>query len=161
MYRTLDTYNIKPQRPIHWHMLETFDKLLEEEALMADYRECLDALAEGKLEFTTSCTYKNYKRFFLAFYQAFGPFTAEVSFNEDYQPEGCGYNTTVNFEVDGEGNYIFALVNVLAAGKSREASNEFEKRRINPQPPFEPNCKEEGKISKWHKSRLERSHGQE
>jgi hypothetical protein len=125
MYRTLDTYNIKPSSLIHWHMVEKFNK--------------------------ASCTYRNYKKFFLAFYQAFGPFSAEVSFNEDYHPEECGYNTTVNFGVDGDGNYVFALVNVLAAGESEKTSQEYEKRRTNPQPPFEPNCKKEGNIHDWHK----------
>lgn len=152
MYRTLDTYNIKPARLIHWHMVEKFNKLLEEQSLLADYRECFDALSDGKFEFTASCTYRNYKKFFLAFYQAFGPFSVEVSFNEDYHPDECGYNTTVNFEVDEDGNYVFALVNILAAGESEKTSQEYEKRRTNPQPPFEPNCKKEGKIHDWHDS---------
>ena len=151
MYRTLDTYTIQLSKSIHWQMVENFSKLLEEQGLLADFRECFDALADGKFEFTASCTYRNYKRFFLTFYQAFGPFTAEVSFNEDYAPEGCGYNTTVNFGVDGDGNYVFALVNVLAAGESEKTSEEYEKRRNNPQPPFEPNCTKEGKIHAWKK----------
>ena len=146
MYRTLDTYTIQLSKSIHWQMVENFSKLLEKQGLLADFRECFDALADGKFEFTASCTYRNYKRFFLTFYQAFGPFTAEVSFNEDYHPDGCGYNTTVNFGVDGEGNYVFALVNVLAAGESEITSQEYEKRKTNPQPPFEPNCKKKGKI---------------
>ena len=152
MYRTLDTYTIQPCKLIRWHMVDNFNKLLEEQNLLADFRECFDALADGKFAFTASCTYRNYKKFFWAFYQAFGPFTAEVSFNEDYAPEECGYNTTVNFRVDGMGNYVFALVNVLVAGESGKSSEEYEKRRTNPQPPFEPNCKKEGKIHHWHKS---------
>jgi hypothetical protein len=75
-----------------------------------------------------------------------------VSFNEDYHPEECGYNTTVNFRVDRDGNYVFALVNVLAAGVGGKTSSEYERRKTNPQPPFEPNCKKEGKIHDWHKS---------
>lgn len=150
MYRTLDTYTIQPSKSIHWYMVENFNDLLEEQGLLADFRDCFDALADGKFAFTASCTYRNYKRFFLAFYQAFGPFTAEVSFNEDYHPDGCGYNTTVNFGVDREGNYVFALLNVLATGESEKTSEEFEKRRVDSQPPFEPNCKEEGKIQDWN-----------
>ena len=146
MYRTLDTYTIQPSRSIHWHMVENFSKLLEEHGLLADFRECFDALGDEKFEFTASCTYRNYKKFFLVFYQAFGPFTAEVSFTEDYHPDGCGYNTSVNFGVDGDGNCVFALVNVLAAGGSEKTSQEYAKRKTNPQPPFEPNCKKEGKI---------------
>jgi hypothetical protein len=149
MYRTLDTYTIQPCKRIHWHMVENFNRLLEEQNLLADFRECFDALADGKFEFNASCTYRNYKKFFLAFYQAFGPFTAEVSFNEDYHPDGCGYNTTVNFGVDGEGNYVFALVNILAAGVSGRGSEEYEKRKTHAQPPFEPNCRKEGKIHDW------------
>ena len=151
MYRTLDTYTIQPSKRIHWHMVENFSQLLEEQNLLADFRECLEALADRRFEFTTSCTYRNYKKFFLAFYLAFGPFTAEVSFNEDYHPDGCGYNTTINFRVDGDGNYVFALVNILAAGESQETSEEYEKRISNPQPPFEPNCTKEGKIYDWNK----------
>ena len=146
MYRTLDTYTIQPSKSIHWLMVENFSKLLEEQGLLADFRECFDVLGDEKFEFTASCTYRNYKKFFLAFYQAFGPFAAEVSFNEDYHPDGCGYNTTVNFGVDGDGNYVFALVNVLAAGGSEKTSQEYENRKTNPQPPFEPNCKKEGNI---------------
>jgi hypothetical protein len=152
MYRTFDTYTIQPSESIHWHRVENFNKLLEEQSLFADFRECFEALANGKFEFTASCTYRTYKKFFLAFYQAFGPFTAEVSFNEDYHPDGCGYNTSVNFAVDGDGNYVFALVNVLATGESNKTSEEYEKRKTNPQPPFEPNCKREGKIHDWKKS---------
>ena len=151
MYRTLDTYTIQLSKPIHWHMVHKFTPLLEEQNLLADYRECFDALADGKFAFTASCTYRNYKKFFLAFYHAFGPFAADVSFNEDYHPDGCGYNTAVNFEVDGDGNYVFALVNVLAAGESGKTSDEYEKRRTDPQPPFEPNCTKEGKIHAWKK----------
>ncbi len=152
MYRTLDTYTIKPLGPIYYHLVNSFSKLLEEHNLMADYRECFDVLSHGKFEFTTSCTYKIYKRFFFMFYQVFGPFTAEVSFNEDYPPEGCGYNTTVNFEVDVDGNYVFALVNVLAAGEDPRISKEYAKRRMKPNPPFEPTCEKKGKISDWEKS---------
>jgi len=152
MYRTLDTYTIQLSKPIHWHMVEKFTQLLEEQNLLADFRECFDALADGRFAFTACCTHRNYKKFFLALYHAFGPFTADVSFNEDYHPDGCGYNTAVNFEVDGDGNYIFALVNVLAAGESGKISDEYERRRIDPQPPFEPNCKKEGNICDWKKS---------
>jgi len=152
MYRTLDTYTIQPSKLIHWHMVESFNKLLEEQNLLADFLKCFDTLADEKFEFTASCTYRSYKKFFLAFYQAFGPFTAEVSFNEDYHPEGCGYNTTLNFCVDGNGDYVLALVNVLAAGQTEKTSDEYEKRRTNPQPPFEPNCKKKGKIHDLHKS---------
>lgn len=150
VYRTLDTYTIKLSQPIHWNMMETFNGLLEKYNLMSDFRECFDALTDNKFGFTTSCSYKTYKKFFAIFYEAFGPFTAEVSFNEDYPPEGCGYNTTVNFEIDEKGNYIFALVNVLSAWDNVEPSEEYEKRRRNPNPPFEANCKKEGNISEWN-----------
>jgi hypothetical protein len=149
MYRTLDTYSIQPSTFINWHMVEKFSELLEEQNLLADFRECFDALNDCKFAFTASCTYRHYKKFFLAFYQAFGAFTAEVSFNEDYHPDGCGYNTTLNFDVDGNGNYVLALVNVLTAGESESTSEEYERRRTNLQPPFEPNCKKEGKIHDW------------
>ena len=152
MYRTLDTYTIKLSQPPHWHTVEIFDRLLEEHHLLADFRECFDKLADGKFEFTTSCSYKTYKTFFLILYQAFGPFTAEVSFNEDYPPEGCVYNTTVNFEVDKDGNYAFALVNVLSAWGTGEPSEEYRTRRLNPAPPFAPNCKEAGHIANWRRS---------
>ena len=152
MYRTLDTYTVKLSQPLQWHTVETFNRLLEERHLMADFRECVDKLADGKFEFTTSCSYKTYKAFFLILYQAFGPFSAEVSFNEDYPPECCVYNTTVNFEVDKEGKYVFALVNVLSAWGKGEHSEEYRTRRLNPAPPFEPNCKEEGHIADWRKS---------
>jgi len=52
--------------------------------------------------------------------------------------------------VDGDGNYVFALVNVLAVGESEKTSEEYERRRMNPQPPFEPNCKQEGNILDWY-----------
>ncbi len=150
MYRTLDTYTINLPRPIHWDRVEALHGLLEKHNLMADFRECLDALADGKFEFTTSCSYKTYKKFFSIFYEVFGGFTAEVSFNEDYPPEGCGYNTTVNFEVDKRGNYVFALVNVLSVWDKTEPSEEYKKRRRHPNPPFEANCKKEGNISDWN-----------
>ena len=153
MYRTLDTYTITLPQPIRWDMVETLHRLLEAHHLLADYRACFPALTEGKFEFTASCTYKIYKRFFLIFHQVFGPFTAEVSFNEDYPPEGCGYNTTVNFQVDGEGSYVFALLNVLAAGKSAASSKEYQSRREDTAPPFEANCKKEGNILDWEKTR--------
>jgi hypothetical protein len=151
MYRTLDTYNIQPSTSIHWQMVENFSELLEEQNLLADFRECFDVLADGKFAFTASCTYRNYKKFFLAFYQAFGPFTAEVSFNEDYHPEACGYNTSINFAVDAKGNYVLALVNILTAGESEQRSEEYERRRTNLEPPFEPNCKKEGQIHDLNK----------
>jgi hypothetical protein len=128
-------------------MVETFNGLLEKYNLMADFRQCFDVLADGKFEFTTSCSYKTYRSFFLIFYKIFGAFTAEISFNEDYPPEGCCYNTTVNFEVDEKGNYVFALVNVLSAWEKAEFSEEYERRRLNPTPPFEANCRKEGNIS--------------
>jgi len=149
MYRTLDTHTIKLSQPLHWHTVETFNGLLEVHNLLADFRECVNELAEGRFEFRTSCSYKTYKTFFQILYQAFGPFTAEVSFNEDYPPADCGYNTTVNFEVDKDGNYVFALVNVLSAWKKGEPSQEYQERRRKPDPPFEPNCKEKGKIADW------------
>jgi len=74
-----------------------------------------------------------------------------VSFNEDYAPEGCGYNTSVNFQVDRDGNYVFALLNVLAAGKSALSSREYQSRRQKTTPPFEANCKKEGNILDWKK----------
>ena len=150
MYRTLDTYTIKLSQPIHWHRVEGFNSLLEEHNLLADFRDCFDALAEGRFQFTTSCTYKSYKKFFLIFYQTFGPFAAEVSFNEDYPPEGCGYNTTVNFEVDRGGNYVFALLNILSADNSGVSSEEYNRRRRNLAPPFEANCKKKGNIFDWN-----------
>ena len=151
MYRTLDTYTVKLARPLHWNTVKTFNMLLEEHHLMADFRECFDKLADAKFEFTTSCSYKAYKTFFLILYQAFGPFTAAVSFNEDYPPKGCVYNTTVNFEVDDDGNYVLALVNVLSAWENGEPSEAYRRRKSNPDPPFEPNCKEEGSIADWLK----------
>jgi hypothetical protein len=149
VYRTLDTYTIKLPQPIHWHTVETFNRLLEEHDLLADFRGCFDALAQGKFEFTTSCTYKSYRRFFLILFQVFGPFSAEVSFNEDYPPEGCGYNTMVNLEVDGGGNYVFALLNVLSADNRVTDSDEYARRRRHPKPPFEANCKKKGHILGW------------
>lgn len=161
MYRTLDTYTIKLPRPIHWQMVESFNGLMEKYNLLADFRECFDALTEGKFEFSTSCSYKTYKTFFSVFYQAFGPFTAEVSFNEDYPPEGCGYNTTVNFEVDEDGNYVFALLNVLSAWEKMEFSEESKRRRLSPNPPFEANCKKEGNIFDWNNEQGTTGHFEE
>jgi hypothetical protein len=150
MYRTLDTYTIKLSQPIQWDMVEAFNRLLEAQHLLADFRECFDALAEGKFQFTTSCSYKGYKKFFLFFFQTFGPFAAEVSFNEDYPPEGCGYNTTVNFEVDRDGNYVFALLNILSADHSALSTEEYNSRIRDPAPPFEANCRQEGNIFDWN-----------
>ena len=133
-------------------MVETLHRLLEADHLLADFRACFAALSEGKFEFTASCTYKIYKRFFLIFHQVFGPFAAKVSFNEDYPPEGCGYNTMVNFQVDGDGNYAFALLNVLATGKSGLTSKEYQCRRQDTTPPFEANCKMEGYILDWERT---------
>jgi hypothetical protein len=130
-------------------MVETLNGLLEEHNLLADFRECFNALVEEKFQFTTSCTYKSYKRFFLILYQVFGPFTAEISFNEDFPPESCGFNTTVNFEVDGHGNYVFALLNILSAASGAVSSVEYDRRRENPNPPFEANCNQEGNIFDW------------
>jgi len=151
VYRTLDTYTIKLSHPIHWDMLDTFSRLLEEHDLLADFRECFDALAVGRFQFAASCTYKNFKRFFLFFYQVFGSFTAEVSFNEDYPPVGCGYNTTVNFDVDKDGNYVLALLNILSAGNGAISSEEYNRRRRTYNPPFAPNCREKGNILDWNK----------
>ncbi len=149
MYRTLDTYTIKLSQPIHWALIEAFNRMLEKHNLLADFRECFDELEAGKFDFTTSCTYKTYKKFFLILYEAFGPFKAEVSFNEDYPPEGCGYNTTVNFEVDDVGNYVFALLNILSTDPREMSSEEYNRRRRSPKPPFEANCKKEGNIYEW------------
>ena len=158
MYRTLDTYAIKLSRPLHWQMVERFNSLLEKHNLMADFRQCFDSLTDGKFEFSTSCSYKSYKTFFFVFYQVFGPFTAEVSFDEDYPPEGCGYNTTVNFEVDEAGNYVFALLNVLSASENAESSEEFKRRRSGAYPPFEANCKKEGNICDWNNEQRSGGH---
>lgn len=133
-------------------MVETLHRLLEADHLLADFRACFAALSEEKFEFAASCTYKIYKRFFLIFHQVFGAFAAEVSFNEDYPPEGCGYNTTVNFQVDGDGNYAFALLNVLAAGKSAQSSKAYQSRKKDTTPPFEANCKMEGHILDWERT---------
>ena len=130
-------------------MLDNFSRLLEVHDLLADFRECFDALATDKIEFTASCTYKKFKRFFFLFYQVFGSFTAEVSFSEDYPPEGCGYNTTVNFEVDADGNYVLALLNVLSASDRAISTEECERRRISLNPPFAANCREKGNIIDW------------
>ena len=151
MYRTLDTYTINLSRQIHRNSIDTFCGLLEKHNLMADFGGSLDALSGRKFEFTTSCSYKTFKVFFTMLYEVFGPFAAEVSFNEDYPPAGCGYNTTVNFRVNEEGRYSFALLNVLSMWENIELSEEYLKRRQNPKPPFESNCKEAGDISDWNK----------
>ncbi len=152
VYRTLDTYTITLSQPIHWDMVESFNRLLEEHGLLADFGECFNALVDEKFGFTTSCTYRSYKRFFMALYQAFGPFMAEVSFNEDYPPEGCGYNTSVNIQVDKEGHYLFALLNVLSADTKSASSAEYKRRIRHLNPPFEPNCQKEGHIFDLNKS---------
>jgi hypothetical protein len=133
-------------------MVEDFHLLLEEHSLMADFRGCFAALTGGKFEFTTSCSYRTYKRFFSIVHQVFGPFIAAVSFDEDYSPEGCGYNTTVNLEVDEGGNYVFALLNVLCARDGTRPSEELERRRHRSDAPFEANCRERGNISAWIKT---------
>jgi hypothetical protein len=156
VYRTLDTYIIKPRRAINHHEAKIFGTLLEECNLMADYRKFFDVLTHRNLEFTASCTYTQYKKFFCVFFEVFGAFAAEVSFTEDYPPEGCGYNTMVNFQVDSDGKYVFALVNVLVAGENVTASEEYEKRRLTPNPPFEPNCNNKGEITDWDECK---SHG--
>jgi hypothetical protein len=118
---------------------------------MADFRGSLEVLRHEKFEFTTSCSYKSYKVFFSILYDVFGPFAAEVSFNEDYPPAGSGYNTTVNLAVDEKGRYTFALLNVLSLWEDDDLSEEVVKRRRNPKPPFEANCKEKGNIQDWNK----------
>ena len=151
MYRTLDTYTITLSQPINSHRIEYFYLLLEEHNLMMDFRECFDAISDRKFDFTASCSYRTYKTFFSVCYQAFGAFTAEVSFNEDYSPEDCGYNTTVDFKVDENGNYTFCLLNVLSVRGTLQSSEEYDERRRNRGAPFEKNCLREGNMSDWHR----------
>jgi hypothetical protein len=134
---------------MHLPNLQTFSRMLEEYDLIGDFRNCCDAIAEGRIEFTATCSYRTYKTFFSVFYQVFGPFAAKVSFTEDFPPEDCAYNTTVEFEVGGNGNFVFVLLNVLSFSKNPELSEECDRRKHTSSFPFEANCKKEGHISEW------------
>ncbi|UCG13663.1 MAG: hypothetical protein JSU72_04085 [Deltaproteobacteria bacterium] len=118
---------------------------------MMDFRGCVDALNDKKFQFTTSCTYKTYKKFFSLVYEVCGAFSAEVSFNEDYPPEDCGYNTTVDFEVDENGNYVFVLLNVLSSWQNVEKSGEHKRRKRDVVAPFQENCRKIGNMREWNR----------
>ena len=82
MYRTFDRYSIRFSRPVLRDSLESLHEMLEKHELINDFKDCFDGITTRKFEFTAMCSYKHYKKFFAVLYQVFGPFIAEISFNE-------------------------------------------------------------------------------
>jgi hypothetical protein len=149
VYHTRDTYTIRVSLPLPRNSIETLSKALEDHDLMADYFHCLHAIRDQSLTFTARSTYKAYKRFLGVTYLVFGPFSAGISFDEDYPPPGCAYNTTVNVEVGRDGEYLLSLLNVLSFWKEPELSEECQRRRVQPAAPFEANCTNTGNVASW------------
>ncbi|MBW1980740.1 MAG: hypothetical protein JRJ12_05925 [Deltaproteobacteria bacterium] len=128
-------------------MLEHLRQSLEEHNLLHDFGNCFASIDRRSMVFTTSCSYKRYKKFFALLYETLGPFAAEVSFDEDYAPEDRAYNTTVFFQVDDQGCYEFSLFNVLSLRK--ESSEQLWGENRQPTGPFEDSCWETGTMSQW------------
>lgn len=148
-YHTRDSYVIRLPQPLLDNSVEFLSKALEECDLIADYYHCLNAMQEQNVAFTSRSTYRVYRRFLAVFFQIFGPFSASISFDEDYPPVGCAYNTTVNIEVDRRGTYFFSLLNVLSLTKESERSAECQRRRVQPAAPFEANAVMTGNVAEW------------
>ena len=148
-YHTRDSYVIRLPQPLLDNSVEFLSKALEECELIADYYHCLNAMQDQHVAFTARSTYRVYRRFLALFFQIFGPFSASISFDEDYPPVGCAYNTTVNIEVDRRGTYFFSLLNVLSLTKESERSAECQRRRVQPAAPFEANAVMTGNVAAW------------
>jgi len=148
-YHTRDSYVIRLPQPLLDNSVEFLSKALEECELIADYYHCLNAMQDQHVAFTARSTYRVYRRFLALFFQIFGPFSASISFDEDYPPVGCAYNTTVNIEVDRRGTYFFSLLNVLSLTKESERSAECQRRRVQPAAPFEANAVMTGNVAEW------------
>jgi hypothetical protein len=149
VYHTRDTYTIKVSLPLLRNSIETLSKALEDHELIADYFHCLSAIRDRSFTFTARSTYKAYKRFLGVTYLVFGAFAASISFDEDYPPPGCAYNTTVNVEVDRDGEYLLSLLNVLSFWEEPEVADECRRRRVQPAAPFEANCTHAGNVASW------------
>jgi len=148
-YHTRDSYIIRLPQPLLNNSIELLSKALEECDLIADYYHCLNAMQDQNIAFTARSTYRVYRRFLAAIFQILGPFSASISFDEDYPPLGCVYNTTVNVEVDGRGTYFLSLLNVLSLTKESERSAECQRRRVQPAAPFEANAVMTGNVAAW------------
>jgi hypothetical protein len=148
-YHTRDSYIIRLPQPLLNNSIELLSKALEEGDLIADYYHCLNAMQDRNVAFTARSTYRVYRRFLALVFQIFGPFSASISFDEDYPPAGCAYNTTVNIEVDGRGTYFLSLLNVLSLTKESERSAECRRRRVQPATPFEANAVMTGNVMEW------------
>ena len=148
-YHTRDSYVIRLPQPLLDNSVEFLSKALEECELIADYYHCLNAMQDQHVAFTARSTYRVYRRFLALFFQIFGPFSASISFDEDYPPVGCAYNTTVNIEVDRRGTYFLSLLNVLSLTKESERSAECQRRRVQPAAPFEANAVMTGNVAEW------------
>ena len=148
-YHTRDSYIIRLPQPLLNNSIELLSKALEECDLIADYYHCLNAMQDQNIAFTARSTYRVYRRFLAAIFQILGPFSASISFDEDYPPLGCAYNTTVNVEVDGRGTYFLSLLNVLSLTKESERSAECQRRRVQPAAPFEANAVMTGNVAAW------------
>jgi hypothetical protein len=148
-YHTRDSYIIKVPQPLLNNSVELLSKAVEECDLIADYYQCLNAMEDQDIAFTARSTYRVYRRFLAVIHQVLGPFSASISFDEDYPPVGCAYNTTVNVEVDARGNYVFSLLNVLSLTRESELSAECQRRRVQPAAPFEANATMTGNVAAW------------
>ena len=148
-YHSRDSYVIRLPQPLLDNSVEFLSKALEECDLIADYYHCLNAMQDQNVAFSARSTYRVYRRFLAVFFQIFGPFSASISFDEDYPPVGCAYNTTVNIEVDRRGTYFFSLLNVLCLTKESERSVDCQHRRVQPAAPFEANAVMTGNVAEW------------
>lgn len=148
-YHTRDSYIIRLPQPLLNNSIELLSKALEECDLIADYYHCLNAMQDQNISFTARSTYRVYRRFLALIYQILGPFAASISFDEDYPPVGCAYNTTVNIEVDARGTYLLSLLNVLSLTRESERAAECERRRVQPVAPFEANAIMTGNVAEW------------
>lgn len=156
MYHTRDTYTIRLSQPLLRNSIETLSKALEDHDLIADYFHCLNAIREHGVTFAARSTYKQYKRFLGVAHEVFGPLSASISFDEDYPPPGCAYNTTVNVEIDGDGEYLLSLLNVLSFWKGPGLSEECQRRRVQQAAPFEANCTHAGNVASWLRREVSR-----
>jgi len=148
-YHTRDSYIIRLPQPLLNNSTQRLSIALEECDLIADYYHCLNAMQDQDILFTARSTYRVYRRFLAVIYQVFGPFSASISFDEDYPPVGCAYNTTVNIEVDATGAYFLALLNVLSLTTESERSEECQRRRVQAAAPFEANAIATGNVTEW------------
>lgn len=148
-YHSRDSYIIRLPQPLLNNSIELLSKALEECDLIADYYHCLNAMQDQHIAFTARSTYRVYRRFLAVIYQICGPFSASISFDEDYPPAGCAYNTTVNIEVDARGTYFLSLLNVLSLTRESERSAECQRRRVQPAAPFEANTIMTGNVAEW------------